>query len=90
MNNQKGATALFVLLVILVVLAGAFFILTSQGIMQNPLRRVFTQNQPSSSTATEQQAAQSFQYQNPFQDSPSSSGYTNPFSSSQNPFNNLK
>ncbi len=89
MNNQKGATALFVLLVILIVLIGAFFVLVSRGIVQNPLGQVLTPNQPTSTT-TEQPATQSSQYQNPFQDSASSSGYTNPFSSSQNPFNNLK
>lgn len=90
MNNQKGVTALIVLLAALVALVGAFFILISQRMIQNPLSQVFTQKQPASSIVTKQQVTQASQYQNPFEENASGSGYSNPFSSSQNPFNNLK
>lgn len=79
--NQKGAIALVVPLVLLVIIAAVIFILISQGIIKLPSKLapgLAGKNQ-------EPTVALQTQYQNPFEGK-----FVNPFAGYKNPFDAIK
>lgn len=77
MNNQKGVVHLVLIVVVLLLIAGAVYALVYFGIIKNPLNNlpIVGTSQPKVEVKTE--------YQNPFK---KETQYVNPFQSYKNPF----
>lgn len=80
--SQRGAVALAVPLLLLLIIAAVFYILITQGIIKTSIPVPSIPGTKKEPTVTLQN-----QYQNPFD---KSSGYRNPFSEYANPFDALK
>lgn len=81
--HQKGAIALVVPFLILLIIAVALFLVIQQGIIKNPFKTLpLLGIRPQEPTVVLQK-----QYQNPFD---KSTQYVNPFSEFKNPFDLIK